>query len=135
MIYASRSIVLFQAASILVGVGLGPVFAGDMCGRPGGSPTELFERVTKAEKLPEITRDRLFVAFQDRANSIVWTFTLATHPAHPTAVCRRPVQDGKAIQLQMNVACSAKEQTCRALLREFEALNARMIEDFKRKRQ
>ena len=135
MTYVSRSILLLQAVLISVGAGLGPVFAGDMCGRPGGSPKELFERVTKAERLPEISRDRLFVAFQDRTNSIVWTFTLATHPAHPTAVCRRPVQDGKTISIEMRVACSADEQICRALVREFEALNARTIENLRKKRQ
>jgi hypothetical protein len=35
----------------------------------------------------------------------------------------------------MRVACSANEQTCRALVREFEALNARMIENLQKNRQ
>jgi hypothetical protein len=39
---------------------------------------------------------------QSQAKDTIWTFTVPGHPAHPSVVCRRPVQDGAQLRLQMN---------------------------------
>ena len=111
-----------------------PVTAQDLCGRPTAPPSKLFAIFTK-QKFPVLNRDQQFVAFEDRAKSTVWTFTAAGHAAHPSAVCRRMLEQGGQIQLEMKIRCDAPEPACKQLLAEFQALNARMIEEMKRKKR
>ncbi len=107
-----------------------PARAADLCGRPGGRPTEVFDRLTKVEKLPELSRDNSYIALRDAPNLITWTFTVPGHPAHPSVVCRRIVQEsGGRLSLDTQIACDAPEAACLKLKRDFDALNARMLEE------
>ena len=64
------------------------------------------------------------------------TFTVAGHAAHPSVVCRRAVQaDDRSWTMEMQGLCDAPEPACKQLLRDFEALNARMIEEMKRQKR
>jgi hypothetical protein len=112
-----------------------PALAQDLCGRPAEAPEALLERLTKVEKLKELSRDKAYVALNDAARGTVWTFTVPGHPAHPSAVCRRLVPDGKEMRLQMNVQCNADEAECRKLVDAFQELNRRMIEDMKKQQK
>ena len=89
----------------------------------------LFDRLTKTEKLKEDFRDKSYVALSDKAKDTIWTFTVPGHPAHPSVVCRRPVQDGAELRLQMNVRCNASEAECQKLVTAFQELNQRMLRD------
>ena len=106
--------------------------AQDLCGRPAEEPQALFDRLTKSEKLEEDFRDKSYVAISDKAKDTVWTFTVPGHPAHPSVVCRRPVQDGAELRLQMNVQCNAVEAECQKLVQGFQELNQRMLQELRR---
>jgi hypothetical protein len=132
-----RAIAGTVSALILLGFGLLPLLAtgaaaDDLCGRPKEAPSALFERLSKAEKLPEIHRDKAYVALHDKARDTTWTFTFAGHPAHPTAVCRRPVQSGDRVSIEMHVTCSAPEAECEKLVNAFEELNQRLVQDLEK---
>lgn len=107
----------------------------DICGRPKERPEALFERLSKDEKLAEIHRDKAYIALFDKARDTTWTFTVAGHPAHPSAVCRRPVQDGGQLRIEMNVACAAAEGECEKLVKAFQELNQRMLQDIQKQQK
>jgi hypothetical protein len=116
--------------------GTGPAAgAEDLCGRPMEAPGALLERLAKTENLPEIHRDKGYVALHDKARSITWTFTLPGHPAHPSAVCRRPVQEGDRWRIEMRVACRAVDAECEKLVDGFEKLNERMLQDLEKQQK
>jgi hypothetical protein len=96
-----------------------------LCGGPGGAPVDVQARVVAAQ-VPEVFRDKEFVAYQDKDTFTMWTFTLPGHPAHPTVVCRRPVRSGDSITLQMDIVCKAAEKPCADLGQQFKELNAQM---------
>ena len=108
----------------------GPAASPRTCaaGRPK-QPQALFDRLTKTEKLKEDFRDKSYVAISDKAKDTIWTFTVPGHPAHPSVVCRRPVQDGAELRLQMDVRCNAAEAECQKLVTAFQELNQRMLRD------
>src|SRR5262245_44802248 len=135
-----RGIARAVGAGLLVGSGLllslsTRAAADDLCGRPQEQPEPLFERLSKTEKLPEIHRDKAYVALHDKARATTWTFTVAGHPAHPTVVCRRPVQDGDRLRIEMGVSCGAAEAECEKLVNAFEELNRRMIEELEKQQK
>jgi hypothetical protein len=125
---------------VLLAVGLpvlsaGPAAAQDLCGRPPEEPQALFDRLTKAEKLSEAFRDASYVAVSDKSKDTIWTFTVAGHPAHPSVVCRRPVQDDGKLRLQMDVRCNADEAECEKLVNAFQELNQRMLQDMQKQQK
>ena len=130
---------LFRALALcgglLVAGVVSPARADDLCGRPMEAPDALFERLAKTEKLPEIHRDKGYVALYDKARDTTWTFTLAGHPAHPSAVCRHPVQEGERLRIEMSVSCRAAEAECERLVNGFEELNQRMLQDLEKQKK
>jgi hypothetical protein len=106
--------------------------AQDLCGRPREEPQALLDRLTKSEGLKEDFRDKSYVAISDKAKDTVWTFTVPGHPAHPSVVCRRPVEDGAELRLEMHVACNAAEAECQKLVKAFQELNQRMLQELRR---
>jgi hypothetical protein len=124
------------AAGVSIAMVALPALAQDLCGRPREAPDAVFNRLTKGEKLKESFRDKSYVAINDAVRNTLWTFTLPGHPAHPTVVCRQPVeQSGKELQLQMEVQCNASEAECEKLVDAFQELNRRMLEDAKRQQK
>jgi hypothetical protein len=112
--------------------GTGALAADDLCGRPREQPDALFQRLTRTEKLDESFRDKAYVAFNDAVKGTLWTFTVAGHPAHPSVVCRRPVEEGGKVRLEMSVQCNAAEAECERLVRGFEELNQQMLKELAR---
>ena len=109
-----------------------PAVAQELCWRPSESPEALFARLTQQEKLKEDFRDKSYIALGDKATDTIWTFTVPGHPAHPSVVCRRPVQDGDNLKLDMNVRCNAPEAECEKLVKAFQELNQRMMQELKK---
>jgi hypothetical protein len=107
----------------------------DLCGRPMEAPDALLARLTKAEKLPEIHRDKGYIALFDKARDTTWTFTLAGHPAHPSAICRHPVQEGERLRIEMGISCRAAEAECEKLVNAFAELNERMLQDLEKQKK
>jgi hypothetical protein len=106
--------------------------ADDLCGRPREAPDALLERLTKVEKIEESFRDKAYVAFNDAVKGTLWTFTVAGHPAHPSVVCRRPVEEGGQLRLEMSVQCNAAEAECERLVQGFEDLNKQMLKELEK---
>ena len=118
------------AAACGLALAAGPALAqDDLCGRPRETPDALLKRLTKTEKLGESFRDKAYVTVNDAAKGTIWTFTVAGHPAHPSVVCRQPVQDAGKLRIDMGVQCEASEEQCEQLVRGFEALNQKMLKD------
>jgi hypothetical protein len=57
------------------------------------------------------------------------------HPAHPAAVCRRPVKDGDRLRIELGISCGAAEMECEKLTDAFEELNRRMIQDMEKQQK
>jgi len=101
--------------------------AGEFCGRDSGEPAGLEAAISKASGVKEIYRGTEYVAYQDAASEAVFTFSLpAQGPAHPTAVCRKPVREGDSITLQMVIVCKGATESCQRLESDFKLLNAKM---------
>jgi hypothetical protein len=101
----------------------------NLCGWSVRSPQEAFDRLSKQSKVREIERTQEYISFHDQAAGRVWTFTVAGHPAHPTAICRYATSDGSGQStLQMNVVCGGPKPICDELVREFRELNRETIE-------
>jgi len=64
---------------------------------------------------------------EERASSTLWSFTPASHPAHPSAIRRQLVNEEGKLNLEMSISCGAEKAPCDALVREFETLNQQMI--------
>jgi len=132
-----RTAVWIEALALASGLALatGPSLAqqADLCGRTRESSEALLQRLTKTEKLGESFRDKAYVTINDTANGVIWTFTVAGHPAHPSVVCREPVEDGGKLRIDMGVQCEAPEEQCEQLVRGFETLNQKMLKDAEKK--
>lgn len=96
------------------------------CGLESGEPDAIAGRVKAMPGITEVHRDKEYVAYQDPATSMVVTFTEPGHPAHPTAVCRKPVQKGEALEIEMAIVCKGAERHCTQLEGDFKLLNAKM---------
>jgi hypothetical protein len=133
---ARRTVVRIEALGLVCGlaVAAAPALAqDDLCGRPREAPEAMFQRLTKTEKLAESFRDKGYVTINDATNGTIWTFTVAGHPAHPSAICREPVEEGGKLRIDMGVQCEAPEEECERLVRGFEALNHKMLKDAEKK--
>jgi hypothetical protein len=64
-----------------------------------------------------------WTVIDDRADSSIWSFPPAGHPAHPAAIRRIVFQQGKDIFIRMSVLCQAAKPACDRLVAEFEAMN------------
>jgi hypothetical protein len=109
--------------------------ADDLCGRPREAPDALYQRLTRGEKLAEAFRDKAYATINDAAKATIWTFTVAGHPAHPSVVCRHPVEDGDKVRIDMGVQCEAGAAECEELVRGFEALNQKMLKEAEKQRK
>ena len=101
----------------------------DLCGRPRETPETLLRVLTRTEKLGESFRDKAYVTVNDTSKGTIWTFTVAGHPAHPSVVCRQPVEEAGKLRFDMGVQCEASEDECERLVRGFEALNDKMLKE------
>jgi hypothetical protein len=129
---AACGVLLRLAAACVPALSASVVLAQDLCGRPREEPQALLDRLTKSEGLKEDFRDKSYVAISDKAKGTVWTFTVPGHPAHPSVVCRRPVQEGAEMRLQTQVQCNAIETECQKLVKAFQELNQRMLQELRR---
>lgn len=126
---ASKFQILIAGAAwmALTAVPSGAADTGDFCGRATGEPAALEAEISKTAGVKEIHRGPEYVAYQDEASEAVFTFTqAAVGPAHPAAVCRKPVRDGENLTLQMVIVCKGEIDACQRLESDFKLLNAQM---------
>ena len=73
-----------------------------------------------------------WLVFEDGDARAVWSFPPSGHPAYPTAIRRRVVQDSSDISIEMGVRCEAAKPACDAVVAEFERLNGSLRQQLKR---
>lgn len=64
---------------------------------------------------------------QENSNTVLWSFTPDSHPAHPAAVKRTVLEKNQSIYIQMKALCQAKKTACDKLMQEFEELNQNIM--------
>jgi hypothetical protein len=101
----------------------------DVCGEARAAPKALYERLLKDGRIKEMHRNELYVGLENGQDGTLWTFTLAKHPAHPAAVCRRIVERRGFLDIPTTIVCEGAKAACAELKDDFAALNARMIDD------
>ena len=70
---------------------------------------------------------------QDPGESTIWSITRPSHPAHPSAVKRSFEKRNGTLYLSMKVDCGSSKENCDRLVRQFQELNAQMVEAMRRK--
>lgn len=107
-----------------------PAASGDnLCGEPKAEPQALYERLSKDSRLREMRRGEHYVALENGQDGTLWSFTLPAHPAHPAVVCRRVMERRGVIDIPTTIVCHGADGECAKLRSDFDALNARMIDD------
>lgn len=98
------------------------------CGDATAKAEELIARYTGDAKLKQVHKSVDYLAFADdeKNPTVMFTFTVAGHPAHPAAVCRRIVKEGDAATIKMDVVCDGAGEECAKLRNDFNVLTARM---------
>lgn len=108
----------------------GPTVAAatQFCGDTADTADALFSRYSTDQKLMETYRSTDYVAYSDskEAPTVMYTFTIKGHPAHPAAVCRKQSKDGDNIVMRMEIVCDGKKDDCDKLRNDFNVMNAKM---------
>lgn len=127
MTFARTRLVPFCFLALVQSTAVG--HAGSFCGSETAAPDALLQTVKGMTGIKEIHRDREFVAFQEPGSSAVYTFTEPAHAAHPAAICRKPVQKGDQLEIEMAIVCKGPDAKCGELEQDFKLLNAKMQAD------
>jgi hypothetical protein len=108
----------------------GPTIAAaqKFCGDTIAKADELITRYSAAKNLKETYKSVDYVAFADdeKAPTVVYTFTVKGHPAYPAAVCRKQAKEGENIVLRMEIVCDGEKEACDKLRNDFNVMNAKM---------
>jgi hypothetical protein len=70
---------------------------------------------------------------EDSSHHTFWSFPPAGDPAYPSAVRRVAVQDGAGISMHMEVMCESTQSARDKLVKDFNELNERARDSFKKK--
>jgi hypothetical protein len=68
----------------------------------------------------------------DKEASAIWSFPPPGDPAYPAAVKRVVIEDRGSVSIRMSVLCEATKVACDNLVREFQSLNERVKQAFRR---
>ena len=104
-----------------------------LCGEPTAEPQALYDRLKADSRLREMRRSEHYIALENGQDGTLWSFTLPAHPAHPAVVCRRVMERRGIIDIPTAIVCRGPEGACATLKSDFEALNARMIQDLEKR--
>jgi hypothetical protein len=96
-----------------------------VCGLSADSARTLITMVEEL-KLPESPAPDGYKAWQDNPNRIVWSVTMPSHPAHPSAVCRKVIQDNLRVDVLMELRCDGEQKACDTLVGEFQIMTDQM---------
>jgi hypothetical protein len=80
----------------------------------------------KAKPGTKMTATKAWTTIEDMEGEdlVLWSFTVPTHPAHPSVVKRTLQKKSDGYYIDMNIRCEAVDQNaCAGLARSFQALN------------
>jgi hypothetical protein len=103
----------------------GPLQAAPLCGREVASLQALQDELANNPQVERVLDNDQYAAYADQGARTVWTFTKPGHPAAPAVVCRRPVQNGNQISVQLQAGCGGPKEACDAMIAAFQALPVR----------
>jgi hypothetical protein len=120
--------IIKPAATPMPSAGPTVAAAQKFCGDTIAKADELIARYSTAKHLKETYKSVDYVAYADdeKAPTVVYTFTVKGHPAHPAAVCRKQSQEGENIVLRMEIVCDGEKESCDKLRNDFNVMNAKM---------
>jgi hypothetical protein len=98
------------------------------CGEATGKADELFQRYSTKQGLKEVYKSDQYIAYSDdeKNPTLVYTFTVKGHAAHPAAVCRKIVKEGDSAVIKMDVVCDGDGEACAKLKNDFNVMTAKM---------
>jgi hypothetical protein len=82
----------------------------------------------------EFREEHGWTTASDKSHNTVWSFPPVGNPAYPSAVKRMAVQDGKGVNMKMDVLCQASQNACDKLVEDFNALNERVRQSMQPKK-
>jgi Protein of unknown function (DUF4019) len=83
----------------------------------------------KSRKTATVTQQGGWVIVNELAESTIWSFTPANHPAHPSVVKRTIVKNNDQLGVEMSALCEAQKTACDSLMAEFTQLNNQMASE------
>ncbi len=98
------------------------------CGETVATADELFTRYSTKEGLKQTYKSDQYIAFSDdeKNPTVMYTFTVKGHEAHPAAVCRKIIKDGDSAVIKMQVICDGEKDACTKLTNDFNVMTAKM---------
>ena len=102
--------------------------AQQFCGDPSAKADDLIARYSAQKGLKETYKSVDYIAFSDdeKNPTVVYTFTMKGHAAHPAAVCRKQIKEGDSLVLKMEIVCEGTKDACDRLRNDFNVINAQM---------
>ncbi len=59
---------------------------------------------------------------------VLWSFTPASHPAHPSLIKRSIFKKNGQLYIEMDALCESSQLFCDSLMEEFKHINAQIIQ-------
>ncbi|MGQ0456949.1 MAG: hypothetical protein ACT4OU_07795 [Hyphomicrobium sp.] len=105
------------------------------CGEATGKADELFQKYSTSSSLKEVYKSADYIAYADdqKSPTVMYTFTIKGHAAHPAAVCRKIEKIGDSAVIKMEVICDGESEACLKLKNDFNVLLARMQTEVEQK--
>ena len=75
-----------------------------------------------------------WVIFKDSSDNSLWSFTPQVHPAYPSAIKRRVLEDEGQLFIEMKALCGAEKLACDELIRDFRKMNEKKEGELNAKR-
>lgn len=88
----------------------------------GVSVSELLEKL-KSDPAVQVREERGWQIAEVKSERALYSFTPATHPAHPSYVKREVVEKDGSVYIETSAKCGAQKNVCDQLIRDFIELN------------
>ncbi len=102
------------------------------CGVAGKSPQEIAANVATTKGFKKHGSDARYVAYSNEAAMVTLTVTTPANEAHPAVACRRAIQRNGEWRVATTARCGASGTACKAMMREFKALDAQLKQALER---
>lgn len=94
--------------------------------RKGSISVEAFLEQLKSDPDAQVREVHGWQIVEVRSERALYSFTPATHPAHPSYVKREVVEKDGAVYIETHAKCGAKKSVCDQLIRDFVELNSKV---------
>lgn len=113
--------------------GATPVAADNLCGIEFGSYDILEAKISGKAGVKRLPSDESTRSYDDASTMTIWNFSVSGSPAHPSAACRKLVQQDGRIYVQTTISCRASKESCDRLAAAYNDLDRQMTESLQQK--